>query len=280
MTEQVQVPRVSFLGPEGTYSHAAALQLFPAGAEWLPVGEIAEVFARVDSGAVDWGVVPVENSTEGSVLATLDGFVFSPLCVSAEFLLRIQHCLLASATTSEQGISRIAAHRQSLGQCRNWLRSQYPDIPQLAVSSNAEAARMASTQPGVAAIAGKTAAELYGLQILYRSIEDSPDNTTRFWQIGKRCDTHSTGRDRTSLIIKARNEPGTLFRALEPFHRFGINLSKVESRPSRKSAWSYLFYVDMDGHVEDVSVSSALAELQKLAIEVQVLGSYPAAVSV
>jgi len=271
--------KVAFLGPAGTYSHAAALQLFPQGAVWVPVTEIAEVFSAVESGKTDWGVVPVENSTEGSVLPTLDSFVQSPLLISAELLLRINHCLMFSAATKQQGIAKIASHQQSLGQCRQWLRKHFPDTPLLAVNSNAEAALMATSSLGVAAIAGKTAAELYGLQILHECIEDSQDNMTRFLRIGHHTAGHPSGKDKTSIIIQTQNEPGTLFRALEPFHRHGINLIKLESRPSRQAAWSYFFYVDLEGHVEDKSVHAALDELARLAIGVKMLGSYPAGVA-
>jgi chorismate mutase/prephenate dehydratase len=279
MTETDKLPVVAFLGPAGTYSHAAALLLFPQGATWLPVADIPEVFTSVEQGKADWGVVPVENSTEGSILPTLDGFVLSPLVISAELLLRINHCLILSEATRTKGIEKIASHQQSLGQCRQWLKQHYPNTPLLPVSSNAEAARLASVTPGIAAVAGKSAAELYGLSILYESIEDNNDNTTRFVCIGSRPSASPSGRDKTSIIIQAHNEPGTLFRALEPFHRHGISLTKLESRPSRKAAWSYFFYVDLEGHLEDKPVRAALKELAQLAIEVKVLGSYPAAVN-
>ena len=278
MTEGAGSARVCFLGPAGTYSHAAAMQLFPAGAHWLPVSDIGDVFAQVECGQADWGVVPVENSSEGSVLPTLDAFVRTKLCIAAECQLRIHHCLLGSAATRSAGIERIASHQQSLGQCRQWLKQHYPQAILQAVNSNAEAALLASTQTGLAAIAGSTAAGLYGLEVLHDSIEDCADNTTRFWQIGRACTTVPTGRDKTSLIIKAKNEPGTLYQALEPFHRFGVSLTKLESRPSRKSAWSYLFYVDLEGHAQDAPVAAALAELAGGETEIRVLGSYPAAV--
>lgn len=272
------VPVVAFLGPAGTYSHTAAMQMFPSGATWLPVADISEVFEAVAAGRADKGVVPVENSSEGSVVATLDCFVQSPLTICGETLLRINQCLLATPRTRESGITRIISHQQSLGQCRQWLRSHYPDIVQQPVSSNAEAARLAADSVGVAAIAGKTAAQLYGLDILAESIEDMHDNTTRFLCVGAGQAARPTGRDRTSLIIMTQNEPGTLFRALEPFHRHGISLTKLESRPTRKSAWSYLFYVDLEGHAEDADVSAALRDLANLSIETRLLGSYPAAV--
>jgi chorismate mutase/prephenate dehydratase len=233
----------------------------------------------VESGQADYGVVPVENSSEGSVIPTLDAFNTSSLQISGELLLRIRQCLLAGAGTGLSGITRVASHQQSLGQCRQWLARNLPGIEKLSVSSNAEGARLAAQQPGTAAIAGKSAAELYGLQVLAEGIEDSADNTTRFLILSREAASHSTGRDKTSIIISAHNEPGTLFRALEPFHRFGVNLTKLESRPSRKSAWSYSFYVDFDGHVEDGKVQLAMQVLRSHALDVKLLGSYPAAVA-
>lgn len=279
MSDDASLPVVAFLGPEGTYSHAAAMQLFPDGASWLPAVDIPDVFTLVEQGKAQWGVVPVENSSEGSVLPTIDGFVRSPVRISAETLLRISHCFMAAPGTDPLSISRVASHQQSLGQCRQWLKAHYPKAELLPMSSNAEAARYAAKNPGTVAIAGRTAAELYGLHIVHESIEDTPDNTTRFLRIGLATVTHSSGRDKTTLIINVRNEAGTLFRALEPFHRFGVSLTKLESRPSRETAWSYFFFVDLEGHVEDAPVHAALRELAHMAIEVKVLGSYPAAVN-
>lgn len=268
---------VAYLGPAGTYTHAAALQWFPPEATWLPVADIQEIFACVENGKADFGVVPVENSSEGSVIATLDAFNNSTLQINGELLLRIRQCLLAAAGVSMQDIVKIVSHQQSLGQCRQWLATHMPGIEKVSVSSNAEAARLASQQRGVAAIAGKTAAGLYGLQVLVEGIEDSTDNTTRFLLLSRQATQHGSGRDKTSIIISAHNEPGTLFRALEPFHRFGVNLTKLESRPSRKAAWSYSFYVDFEGHAEDAKVQAALQALKSHALEVKMLGSYPAA---
>jgi chorismate mutase/prephenate dehydratase len=255
------------------------MQMFPEGANYLPAADIQDVFTLVEQGRAQWGVVPVENSSEGSVLPTLDSFVHSPVLISAETLLRISHCFSVAPGNTADGITRIASHQQSLGQCRQWVKTHYPQAVLVPMSSNAEAARYASLNPGVAAIAGRAAAELYGLHILYEAIEDVHDNTTRFFRIGLASATRPSGRDKTTLIIKVHNEPGTLFRALEPFHRHGISLTKLESRPSRKTAWSYFFYVDLEGHVEDVPVGSALRELSQFAVEVKVLGSYPAAVN-
>lgn len=280
MTDSKMLAAVAFLGPAGTYSHAAARQLFPEGANWCLAADLQEVFSLVEEGRADWGVVPVENSSEGSVLPVLDAFVQSPLRIAAETLLRISHCFSVAPGTDPAAIRRIASHQQSLGQCRQWLRQHYPQAELLPMSSNAEAARHAAQLSDTAAIAGRAAAELYSLRVLYEAIEDVPDNTTRFLLIGRQVQTRSTGRDKTSIIIETRNEPGALVRALEPFQRFGVNLIKLESRPSRKTAWSYFFYIDLEGHVDDAPVHAALQELEHLAIEVKMLGSYPAAVNV
>jgi chorismate mutase/prephenate dehydratase len=277
MTKQPANAKVAYLGPAGTYSHAAALRWFPDSANCVPVSEIQDVFASVESGNTDFGVVPVENSSEGSITITLDSFVASPLQINAELLLRINHCLLAAKATAKSDINKVVSHQQSLGQCRQWLNTNLPGVERVAVSSNAEAARFASSQTGVAAIASSAAAGLYDLQILFDSIEDTSDNTTRFLLLGREVLPKTNGQYKTSIIISAHNEPGTLFKALEPFQRFGVNLTKLESRPSRKAAWSYSFYVDFEGHVADQKVQTALQELKQHALEVKVLGSYPAA---
>lgn len=276
-TETGNKATIAFLGPAGTYTHSAVLQMFGAGAQCIAVNEIQDVFACVEAGSADYGMVPVENSNEGSVTATLDCFLNSPLQVKAELLLRIRHCLMAKTGSSLQDIVKVVAHQQSLGQCRQWLAVNMAGIERVAVSSNAEGAKQAAELFGVAAIAGKTAADIYGLAVLAESIEDSQDNTTRFLLLGTEAPTSASGRDKTSIIISSHNEPGTLFKALEPFHRFGVNLTKLESRPSRKSAWSYSFYVDVEGHVDDSNVQASLQALRQHALEVKLLGSYPAA---
>lgn len=277
MTQSRQAVTVAYLGPAGTYTHAAALQLFGDAVVWMPVAEILDVFAAVEDGSATHGVVPVENSSEGTVTATLDRFVASPLQISGEVMLRIKHCLLALPGTGIGNIGKIVSHQQSLGQCRHWLAEHMPGVERVAVSSNAEAARQASQQHGVAAIASHNAGELYALHTLAESIEDSHDNTTRFLVLSRDPSTSRSGRDKTSIIISAHNEPGTLFHALEPFQRHGVNLTKLESRPSRKAAWSYAFYVDMEGHASDARVQAALLALKQHAIDVKILGSYPAA---
>ncbi|MDR2213669.1 MAG: prephenate dehydratase [Pseudomonadales bacterium] len=268
---------VAYLGPAGSYSHAVALKHAGPHTELLPVADIPAVFDAVEQGRADSGVVPVENSSEGSITITLDHLLTSPLTIQAEWLLPIHHCLLALPGTNSQDIRLIRAHPQSLGQCRQWLQQHYPQVEKVAASSNSEAARLASGEAGAAAIAGRTAAALYGLDVLAGSIEDAHDNSTRFFSLARGAHPRQSGRDKTSLFILTRNEPGTLLRALEPFEHHGINLSKLESRPTRKTAWSYSFYLDVDGHVDDAAMQAALAELERLSIEVKLLGSYPAA---
>jgi chorismate mutase/prephenate dehydratase len=280
MTNLPAKAKVAYLGPAGTYSHAAALRWFPDHASCVPVAEIQDVFVAVENGSTDFGVVPVENSTEGSVTITLDSFIASPLQINAELMLRINHCLLAAKFTTVSDICKIVSHQQSLGQCRQWLNTNLPGVERVPVSSNAEAARLAASQKGVVAIAGQTAASLYDLQILFASIEDTPDNTTRFLLLGRHAPPRNEGAHKTSIIISTHNEPGTLFKALEPFQRFGVNLTKLESRPSRKAAWSYSFYVDFDGHIVDQKVQKALQELKHHALDVKILGSYQVAGSV
>lgn len=277
MTEIRPEDRVAYLGPEGTYSHAAMLKYFGSSQAAVPVDEIPNVFQSVAAGDCVYGLVPVENSSEGSVTQTLDCFGNFPLQIVGEVMLRIEHCLLASKATQAAGINRIVSHQQSLGQCRHWLESHYPDVDKISLFSNAEAARSAASQTGVAAIAGRSAAAIYGLDILEENIEDVHDNTTRFAVLCKDHVPQPTGADKSSLILSIRNEPGALFDALEAFKIHAVNLIKLESRPSRKEAWSYSFFVDIDGHRDDANIRAALAEVDKHVIECRVLGSYPAA---
>ena len=277
MTQIRPEDRVAYLGPEGTYSHAAMLKYFGSSQVAVPVDEIPNVFQSVASGDCVYGLVPVENSSEGSVTQTLDCFGQHSLQIVGEVMLRIEHCLLASKATQASGIFRIVSHQQSLGQCRHWLASHYPDVDKISLFSNAEAARSAANQSGIAAIAGRSAAAIYGLDILEENIEDVHDNTTRFAVL---CQDHvpvPTGKDKSSLILAIRNEPGALFDALEAFKIHAVNLIKLESRPSRKEAWSYSFFVDIDGHRDDANIRAALAEVDKHVLECRVLGSYPAA---
>jgi len=265
--------KVAYFGPAGTYTQGAMHKHFGHGVDAIPLPGIAEVFREVESGSVNYGVVPVENSTEGGVTHTLDRLARSPLRICGEVQLPIHHCLLSQAADLKL-IKEVRAHAQSLAQCREWLDTYLPDAHRLAVSSNAEAARQTATTPGVAAIAARQAAEVYGLGLLAENIEDEPDNTTRFLVLGKEA-VRSTGRDKTSLMLAAANKPGALYRLLEPFSNHGITLTRIESRPSRRSSWDYNFFLDFEGHEEDALVRQALDEVRSEAMIFKVLGSYP-----
>ena len=237
---------------------------------------IGDVFREVESEAASYGVVPIENSTEGVINHTLDEFMTSSLKICGEVALRIHHHLLGQGE-DVAGVKKIYSHQQSLAQCRNWLDTHLPDVELVDVSSNAEAARLAAAEPEAAAIAGEAAAEIYGLHIISRNIEDEPDNTTRFLVIGRR-ETPASGNDKTSLLIYTDNRPGALYAILEPLARHGISMSRIESRPSRLGMWNYVFFIDIEGHVTDEAVVAALKELEQSASSVKVLGSYPCAV--
>jgi len=270
--------KVAFLGPEGTFTQAAVIKHFGSSVRALSLSAIDEVFHEVEGGIADFGVVPIENSTEGTVNHTLDMFLTSSLKICGEVELRIHHCLMARLTDIAQ-VKRICAHPQALAQCRGWLDEQLPDIERVAVSSNAEGARRARDERGTAAIAGRNAAEIYGLTLLATEIEDRPDNTTRFLVVGRKLLGRS-GVDRTTLLLSASgtDDAGALFRLLEPFALHRINMTRIESRPSRKRTWDYVFFVDIEGHVSDDEVAKALAELGERASLFKVLGSYPRAV--
>ena len=263
---------IAYLGPAGTYPHEAARNKFGASVDYAAQSNITEVFNLVARGKADFGVVPIENSTEGAITHTLDEFMDSELKICAQILLRIEHNLLS--TGPREAIRKIYSHPQSLGQCRQWLRSQFPTAEIIETSSNTRAAQHAAQEPGTAAIAGKMAAELYGLNILEASIQDSVYNTTRFLVIGAHS-CPATGNDKTSLMFGVHDRAGALFEALEAFKRLDISMSKIESRPSRRKAWEYFFFVDVEGHAEDPRVVEALAELQKHCTRVKILGSYP-----
>ena len=270
---------VAYLGPRGTFSECAAVKQFGEGAETVPQTSIDEVYRSVESGAADFGVVPVENSTEGAVGRSLDLMPQTPLKTCGEVLLRIHHHLMARESLALNVIQRVFSHGQSLAQCHEWLNANLPHSERVAVSSNAEAARKAAIEPFSAAVAGELAAEHYGLTILASNIEDEPNNTTRFLVLGNYEPRPSiSGKDRTSLVLSAANRAGAVYEMLTPFAKRGVSMSKFESRPSKVALWEYLFFVDIDGHQEDANVVEALAELRKIAGYVKVLGSYPAAV--
>lgn len=268
---------IAYLGPSGTYTEAAARKQFGHFATTSAQASIDEVFREVETGGVHYGVVPVENSTEGMVNHTLDGFMTSRLRICAEVELPIHHALLASSAVEATAITEILSHSQSLAQCRGWLDAHYPHAARTAVSSNAEAARLVTERSDAAAIAGAMAGERYGLRALATNIEDHADNKTRFLVIGQQK-VGPSGRDKTSILVSTRNEPGALYRVLEPFHQHEISLSRIETRPARVGNWSYVFFIDLEGHEADATVQRALAEVRQVSLELRILGSYPQAV--
>ena len=272
-----QPMRVAFLGPAGTFTQAAALKHFGHSVLSVPMPAIDAVFREVESGAARYGVVPVENSTEGMVNHTLDMFISSPLRICGEVQIRIHHHLMRRAGEMDQPLARIYSHQQSFAQCRQWLDAHHYGVERITVSSNAEAARRAASEPGSAAIAGDMAAQLYDLEIVAGKIEDRPDNTTRFLVIGRELFPPS-GHDRTSLLVFVRDQPGALYNVLSPLARFGVSMNRIESRPSHEGKWQYAFFIDIAGHVEDEPVRSALGALGEFASQVRILGSYPVAV--
>jgi chorismate mutase/prephenate dehydratase len=269
---------VAYLGPKGTFSERATLKHFGLAAEAVPAASIDEVFRAVESGAADFGIVPVENSTEGAVGRSLDLMPQTPMKVCGEVILRIHHNLMSkSATASVDGIRRVFSHGQSLAQCHEWLNTHMPNAERVAVASNAEAARRAAEEPGSAAVAGEMAAEHYGLTILAANVEDEPNNTTRFLILGD-YEPKPSGKDKTSLVLSAKNRAGAVYEMLTPFATRGVSMTKFESRPSRAALWDYLFFVDIEGHRDDPQVAEALEEVGRIAGYIKVLGSYPMAV--
>jgi len=268
--------RIAYLGPAGTFSHAAVAKHFGRFVQPESCATIDEVFRAAEAGQADYAVVPVENSTEGAVGRTLDLMCQTPLTICGEIRLRIRQNLLSNAAALED-VTRVYSHAQSLAQCVQWLARHLPQAARVAVASNAEAARMAAAEAGAAAIAGEIAAAIYGLGVLVPHIEDEPNNTTRFWVLGGQS-VPPSGRDETSLVMSAPNRPGAVYGLLEPIAKHGVSMSRLESRPARTGLWEYLFFVDLVGHQEDAPVASALAELREKAPFLKLLGSYPAAV--
>lgn len=275
---QEEPMKVGYLGPEGTFSQSAVYKHFGHSVRALPLGMIDEVFHEVESGAADFGLVPIENSTEGTVNHTLDMFLTSPIKICGEVEMRIRQHLLASLDSLDK-VLRVSAHPQSLAQCRGWLREYLPNVELHPATSNAEGARRARDEAGTAAIAGDAAAEVYGLTKLVTDIEDRPDNTTRFLVIGRKL-LAASGQDKTSLLLSTKDtdDAGALQKLLAPLAEHQINMSRIESRPSRQRKWHYVFFVDIDGHAEDPDVAPALEKLKKRAQLFRVLGSYPKAV--
>ena len=269
--------RVSYLGPEGTFSEQAVRKHFGRAVDALAAASVDEAFRRCESGAAQFTVVPVENSTEGAVGRTLDLLLATPLRICGEIELRVQQNLLSKANAL-QGVRRVYSHAQSLAQCNGWLSQNLSGVERIPVTSNADAARRAAEEAGAAAIAGEAAAERYQLGVLARSIEDDPNNTTRFLVLGN-LEPGPTGRDRTSLVMSAENKPGAVHALLSPLAEHRVSMSRIESRPSRakSSMWEYVFFIDLEGHQQDAPVAKALAELKRRAPYLKVLGSYPAA---
>ncbi len=268
--------RVGFLGPEGTFSQQAVYKHFGHSAKALPLATVEEVFDEVAAGHADFGVVPVENSGTGTIQSTLDLFLTSPLMICGEVELRV-HQYLLSRTGHIEDIERVYSHALSLAQCKAWLRQNLPKVEKHAVVSNAEAARRARNADDAAAIAGENAAHAYGLKVVAGPIEDRADNTTRFLVIG-RASFPTSGNDRTSLLVFIRDQPGALYKILEPLARRSISMNRIESRPAHGALWQYAFFIDVSGHADESPLKDALAEIDKFAGDVRVLGSYPVAV--
>jgi chorismate mutase/prephenate dehydratase len=271
--------KVAYLGPEGTFSQTATYRHFGHAVRALALSSVDEIFHEVEAGLADFGVVPVENSTEGAVNHTLDSLLGSPLKICGEVELRIHQFLMGTMDRLD-AVKRICSHPQSLAQCRGWLDEHMPGVARMAVSSNAEGARRARDEEGTAAIAGETASDVYGLKLLATEIEDRHDNTTRFFVLGRRIFKPS-GMDRTTILCSAlhTDSPGALFRLLEPLAKHKISMTRIESRPSHRKKWDYVFFLDIDGHADEPHVAKALADLKKRSSLFRVLGSYPRAVS-
>lgn len=270
-------PRVAYLGPEGTYSHSAVQAHFGEGVEALPQVSIEDVFQAVQDGVADLGVVPVENSSEGAVNNTLDRLMGRSPTICGEVELPVHHNLMGRMTRLS-AVTRVCAHAQALAQCRGWLERNLPGVPRVPVSSNAEGARLAREEAGTAAVAGEVAAGVYGLNLLARQIEDHAHNTTRFLVLGRRRPAPS-GADKTSLLVSSqRTRAGSLCRLLEPLAHYKVNMTRIESRPSRRHKWEYVFFIDVEGHAQDARLAKALAALRKRSSLYRVLGSYPRAV--
>jgi chorismate mutase/prephenate dehydratase len=265
--------RIAFLGPAGTFTQAAAIKHFGQWVHSSPLRAIDEVFREVESGVADYGVVPVENSTEGIVNHTLDMFLQSPLKICGEVQLPIHHHVIGHVQ-SLQEIRLIYSHQQSLAQCRKWLDANLPHVERLPVGSNGEAAQLARDESGAVAIAGQCAADIYRLPVVVANIENEPNNTTRFLIIGNRT-IPASGDDKTALMLASANRPGALAKLLESIARYDLSMTRIESRPSRRGMWDYVFFIDIEGHIEDEPVAKALAELQQKASLFRVLGAYP-----
>lgn len=265
---------IAYFGPEATFTHQAAIKKFGSSLNYTPHKTIADVFTEVSKGRADYGVVPIENSTEGVVTHTLDMFVDSELKIVAQIVLRIQQCLISNSKL--EAIKKVYSHPQPIAQCRQFIQQRLHHVEVVETSSTTRAAELAAKEPGAAAIASVLAAERYGLKVLERDIQDSSSNATRFFVLGRQC-SPPTGKDRTSLMLSIADRVGALHKALAAISRHKLNMTRIESRPNKKKAWEYFFFVDCDGHFQDKKVGLALAQLEKVCNFVKVLGSYPRA---
>ncbi len=263
---------IAYFGPEATFTHQAAIQRFGSSLKYSPQKTIADVFTEVGKKSADYGVVPVENSTEGVVTHTLDMFMDSDLKVVSQIVLPVQQCLLSNSPRRQ--IKKLYVHPQSLAQCRGWIQTHLPGAEIIETSSNARSAELAAREKSTAAIAGVLAAEKYGLRVLEQDIQDSADNATRFLVLGRQC-SPPTGDDRTSLMLSIADKAGALHEAIAAFRRYQINMTKIESRPSKRKAWEYFFFIDCEGHAQDRKVAKAIQLLGQHCNFVKVLGSYP-----
>ena len=264
---------VAYLGPAGTFSEQAVYQQFGHSVEGMACVSIDEVFRAAEAGTADFGVVPIENSSEGVINRTLDLLLQTTLSISGEVSMPVHHSLMTKAGTMD-GIARICAHSQALAQCNAWLNQHFSNIERVAVASNAEAARMARDDASVAAIAGEIAAQTYDLVIVHAHIQDDPHNRTRFAVIGQ-LQTSPSGKDQTSIVLSVQNKAGAVYKLLSPLATHGVSMTRFESRPARTGAWEYFFYVDVEGHEQNDNVAKALAELKQSAAFYKLLGSYP-----
>lgn len=268
-----QTMSVAYLGPKATFTHQACRKQFGLSARYVPARTIADVFDHVEKGKADYGVIPVENTTEGVVSHTLDKFIDAEAKIVGEVLLRISQNLL-SLTGNLSDVARVYSHPHALAQCREWLEAHLPGVPVLDATSTAQAAKIAAEDESAAAVAGQLAGELYGLEMVEASIEDNPNNYTRFLVIGREIPEPSKV-NKTSLLFSVKDQAGALYHMLRPFYENGVNLTKIESRPHKGKAWEYVFFLDCEGHVDEPGLKAALAELEKVCRFVKVLGSYP-----
>ena len=266
--------KVAYLGPEGTFSQQAVIKHFGEQCRLQDCITIDDVFTAVENNTVQYGVVPVENSTEGAVNNTQDCLIDSSVKIVGEQVVSIEQHLLQKKGAGSTDIRAIASHKQSLAQCRKWLKSNYPALQQIECASNAEAAKLAQADGEIGAIAGKLAATIYDLNIVQSKIQDQQHNSTRFLVIANSA-TSSSGNDKTSILIYAENRPGALFRILEPFENLQVNLSKLEARPAKKEAWEYVFFIDFEGHIDDAKITELFSRLKRCTAEIKLLGSYP-----